>query len=194
MLQRRKTAFAAVTLLTLGATLTGCGFHYPTDKVNQISAGANDRTSDVDALGIRIVSGSEGTGRLIGALANNTTDAASLDTVTAPSGDVTAAFDAIEVAPRGGVNLATDDGPMIQLTGAPLLPGKVVDLELSFSTGESVVLAVPVVKPCFQYADIALDGGTTDKGDAAAEDVADTAEATGAYLCADEIPAPGEAH
>ena len=185
MLHRRKTAIAAVTLATLGATMTGCGFHYPTDRVNQISAGANDRSADVDALGIRIVSGSEGTGRLIGALANNTSDAATLDSV---AGDgLTAEFDAVEVDGRGGVSLSSADGPMIAVSGESLLPGKVVDLAMTFSTGESITLAVPVVKPCYEYAEITLPAA-----DAAAP--ATEAEATGPYLCSDQIPTPGEAH
>ena len=44
MLHRRSTATALVAvLLPLAAALTSCGFDYPTDRVNTIAAGANNR-------------------------------------------------------------------------------------------------------------------------------------------------------
>ncbi|TIC88442.1 hypothetical protein E8D34_05860 [Nocardioides sp. GY 10113] len=217
MLHRRPTAIAALLLAALPATLSACGFDYPTDRVNQIAAGANDREASVDALGIRILSDAEGSGRLIGALANNdNTTAASLDSVTDPSGQVTAgSFAPIEVGGGAGVNLADEETTPIPLTG-DLAAGDVVTLELGFSTGEAVTLNVPVVKPCFQYAELAgeaapeaeaEEGAHSEETDAAHGDETATEEEAAAeeasegitalegsaiYDCADEAPAPEE--
>ena len=43
MLHRRSTIPALLLALPLAGALTSCGFDYPTDRVNQIAAGANDR-------------------------------------------------------------------------------------------------------------------------------------------------------
>ncbi|MEQ6903161.1 hypothetical protein [Nocardioides sp. YIM 152588] len=199
MLHRRPTAIAAL-LLALPASLSACGFDYPTDRVNDIAAGATDRDATVDALGIRVLSDAEGSGRLIGALANNDVETASLDSVTDPSGAVTAGdFEPVEVDGRRGVNLADSETTPIPLTG-DFIAGDVVTLELGFSTGEAVELRVPVVKPCFQYADIEVapagseetDAEETDAEDAEHGDETEHAEeteavsGTAAYECEQE--------
>ena len=47
MLHRRSTATALVAvLLPLAAALTSCGFDYPTDRVNTIAAGTNNREAE----------------------------------------------------------------------------------------------------------------------------------------------------
>lgn len=144
----RPTAIAG--LLVAAATLSSCGFHYPTDRVNTVSAGVNNRDASVDALGIRVLASAKGKGRLIGSLANNTREDATLDSISSPDGSVEAEFKPVKVPGRSGVNLAEENIPV---TG-DFTAGEFVDIALEFSTGETVSLEAPVVKPCYQYSEI----------------------------------------
>ncbi len=164
MLHRRSTAFTALILaVPAAATLTSCGFDYPTDRVNTIAAGANNRDATVDALGIRVVATADGTGRLIGSLANNTDDDAALTTVAGDAGSVTAELEPVTVEGNSEVNLAED--VTIPVTG-DFTAGDVISLALTFDTDESVALEVPVVKACGQYADIEVPAGAEAGGSA----------------------------
>ena len=107
MHHRRSTIPALLLALPVGAALTSCGFDYPTDQVNTIAAGTNDREGTVDVLGARIVATADGTGRLIGALANNDDQTASLTAVSGADGSVTADLEPVEVPPGGSVNPCT---------------------------------------------------------------------------------------
>lgn len=208
----RPTAIAGLLLALVPAamTLSSCGFDYPTDRVNTIAAGENNRDHSVDALGIRVLATATGEGRLIGALSNNLREEAALESVTAPDGDATAEFKPVQVPGRTLVNLSTD--AVIPLTGT-FTAGDVVTLELAFSTGEVASLNVPVVKPCFQYTQIPTEAAEDESAaheegeaaDPAAEEEhaeegehADEAHAeeTGdaRFSCADDAPAPEGAH
>ncbi len=212
----RPTAIAGLllALVPAAATLSSCGFDYPTDRVNTIAAGANNRDHSVDALGIRVLATAKGEGRLIGALSNNYDDDASLESVSSPDGTARAAdFKAIEVAGRGTVNLAEVDP--IDLTG-DFTAGDVISLDLTFSTGETASLDVPVVKNCFQYTQVptpeaaqseaAESEGTESEGtegeaaEAGAEEEAHAGESheeeggDATFNCADVAPAPEGAH
>lgn len=210
----RPTAIAGLllALVPAAATLSSCGFDYPTDRVNTIAAGANNRDHSVDALGIRVLATAKGEGFLIGALANNADDDASLETVTSPDGVAEAAsFEPVEVAGRGTVNLVNVDP--IDLTG-DFTAGDVIALDLTFSTGETASLDVPVVKNCFQYTQVPTpeaEGAAADdaEGEAAGEAAGEEAHAEGeahadeghaeeggdaTFNCADQAPAPEGAH
>lgn len=189
MLHRRSTATLVAVLLPLAAALTSCGFDYPTDRVNTIAAGTNNREATVDVLGARVVAYADGEGRLIGTLVYNDNDADEPATLDSVSGEgVTVEPPAVEVAPNGHVNLAGDDAEAIPVQGE-FSAGDVLLLTYSFSTNESVTFEVPVVKPCGQYADIAAPGA--DAGEAAeeageegeTEEEAHDEEADATYLC-----------
>ncbi|MCX6399553.1 MAG: hypothetical protein NTX33_06465 [Propionibacteriales bacterium] len=189
----RPTAIAGLLLALVPAamTLSSCGFDYPTDRVNTIAAGENNRDHSVDALGIRVLATATGKGRLIGALSNNLKDDAALDAVTAPDGEATATFEPVQVPARESVNLAAD--VVIPLTGS-FTAGDVITLELAFSTGEVASLNVPVVKPCFQYTQIpaeAADAAADEEhaGEAHAEETGDAR-----FNCADDAPEPEGEH
>ncbi len=192
MLHRRSTATALVAvLLPVAAALASCGFDYPTDRVNTIGSGVNDRDGVVDVLGARLVAYSDGQARLIGTLVYNDNDAdqpAVLESIEGAEGaDATVAdLPKIEVPPAKHVNLAGDDTPEIAVTG-DFTAGDVVPLTYSFSTSESVTLDVPVVKPCRQYADITspeFAPEAAEESDAPVESAAPEDEATDdTYLC-----------
>ncbi|KRA38512.1 hypothetical protein ASD81_07775 [Nocardioides sp. Root614] len=208
----RPTAIAGLLLALVPAamTLSSCGFDYPTDRINTIAAGENNREASVDALGIRLLATATGEGRLIGSLSNNLDEDADLDTVTSPEGKATAKFKAVEVPGRGAVNLAAD--VVIPVTG-DFTAGDVITLELGFSTGETVSLNVPVVKNCYQYTQIPTEAAESDSEESEpAEDEAGDGEAADAaaeeehadgeheeggdarFNCSDEAPAPEGAH
>lgn len=149
--RRVKTPVVALVLLLAGA-LSACGFNPPTDRINTVAAGVNDRSAKVDALGIRVLSTTPGEGRLIGALANNTSDEAALVDV---AGDVISpqGFEPVPVPGADSVNLAAADVTAVQLTG-DFVAGDVIPLDLTFDTDETVTLHVPVVKYCGQYTQV----------------------------------------
>lgn len=212
MLHRRSTIPALLLALPLGAALTSCGFDYPTDQVNQIAAGANEREASVDVLGARILATADGTGRLIGSLANNNDEPASLVAVSSDEGTVTTDFRPIELGPGDGVNLA--DKPVVHASGE-FAAGEVVSLTYEFDTGEVVTLNVPVVKHCHQYADVEVpeaESSPTDEASATATDetseahseeshaeeahaeetVAEDTHGAANYICDHETPDAGE--
>jgi copper(I)-binding protein len=196
----RPTAIAGLLLLIPAAgALSSCGFHYPTDRVNTISAGVNDRGGDMDALGIRVLASAKGQGRLIGALSNSTTDTASLDSISSSASIQADKFKPVEVAGRGTVNLADDSD--VQLTG-DFTAGDVIPLELSFSTGQTISLRVPVVKDCYQYTAVPTptpQGGKSKSSEspsastdgAAAEAGGSETGGDATFNCSDQAPTPG---
>ncbi len=189
MLHRRSTATALVAvLLPLAAALTSCGFDYPTDRVNTIAAGTNNREAEVDVLGARVLAYSDGKGRLIGTLVYNDQDATEPALLEQVGGEgLTIGGGAqlgLEVPPNAHVNLAAEDAVAIPVEG-DFAAGDVLELSYSFSTDEVVTFEVPVVKPCGQYADILAPDA--DAGAAAEEageeggEVDEDEDAT--YLC-----------
>ncbi|GAB2974839.1 hypothetical protein [Nocardioides montaniterrae] len=154
MLHRRSSAIAAPVLgVLLAASMSACGFHYPTDRVNTISAGVNNRDASVDALGIRVLASAPDQGRLIGALSNQENSDASLSAVSG-DGLKVAAFKPVQVAPMAGINLATDVSDPIEVSGT-FMPGTTLtNVQLTFTRGgktETIEMDVPVVKPCHFY-------------------------------------------
>jgi len=196
MLHRRPTATLVAVLLPLGAALTSCGFDYPTDRVNTIAAGVNNRDADVDVLGARVLAASDGHGRLIGTFVYNDIDAdtpASLTSVEGEAAPVGGQLPQIEVGPNESLNLASDAAEPILLEGE-FAAGDFVSLTYAFSTNEVVTLEVPVVKACGQYADIEIpeaegeEPAAPEETDAEAHDE----EADGTYLCEHATEAPEE--
>lgn len=203
-----RTSALLLALVPAAATLTSCGFDYPTDQVNTIGAGVNNRDNSVDALGIRVLATAKGEGRLIGALSNNLEERATLDSIESPEGQIEVAdFEPVAVEGGSGVNL-TAESPIL-LTG-DFTAGQVVPLDLTFSTGETASLDVPVVKACFQYTEIpspsaaesteSPEGQEGEAADEAAEETGheeagheeagheEGGDAT--FNCADEAPSP----
>jgi hypothetical protein len=200
MLHRRSTAISLVAvLLPLAAALTSCGFDYPTDRVNTIAAGVNDRDGEMKVLGARVVAYADGQGRLIGALVysdNNATKPASLTSVTGDGVQVTVPH-GIDVQPTENLNLASDTAEPVKVEG-DFSAGDVLELHYTFSDGEGATLDVPVVKPCRQYAEITEPdfGGASassspsmsPSASAATEPSDGSTEADDTYLCDHPTP------
>ena len=148
----RRTLALGLAGLAATAALTACGFNYPTDRVNDITAGANYRDGTVDILNAAIVSKEADSGTFVATFVNNDdTDAVTLQSI---SGDNTAVGQVdlsqpLTVPPNGLVNLANTQG--IPVNGTFAL-GQFVTLTFQFDDGSTVPLAVPVVLDDGQWA------------------------------------------
>jgi hypothetical protein len=148
---RRALALGAAGLVA-AATLTACGFDYPTDRISNLTAGANYREGTVDILNAAVVSKQANSGTLIATFVNGSpTQTVSLQSVT---GDNTAISNAqahsITLQPNTLHNLATEGGGF-PVSGTFSL-GQFVDLTFQWDNGESVTLSVPVVLDDGQWA------------------------------------------
>lgn len=148
----RRTLALGLAGLTATAALTGCGFNYPTDKINDVTSGANDRDGTVNILNAVIVSKEANSGTFIATFVNNNpTDAIALQSV---SGDNTAVgqvnlSEPLSVPPNGMVSLASTGG--LPLDGTFAL-GQFVTLSFQFDDGTTTSLDVPVVLDDGQWA------------------------------------------
>ena len=153
MQPRRSLRLMAGALVLAVPLLGSCGFDKATDRVYTPAAGVDNRDGDVDVLSAVIVSAQPGSGTFIASLSNN--DATQEFTLTSVKGsgdwsDLTLAPAdlSIKIPGRGFVNLADEDP--ITVTG-DLTPGQVADVSLSFDSGDSVAMSVPVVYACNYY-------------------------------------------
>lgn len=146
-LRRPLALTAGALVLSLGG-LTSCGFDLATDRPFTPGEGTNDRTGQVDVLSALVVAAQPNEGTFVVTLANNSsTETVSLQGLVGESLEV-GDFEAVEVAPRGAVNLATDGG--ITVSG-DFDAGQVLPLTLTYDNGDSTTLNVPVVTACGPY-------------------------------------------
>jgi hypothetical protein len=148
----RRTLALGLTGLAATAALTACGFNYPTDRVNDITAGVNYRDGTVDILNAVVVSKEANSGTFIATFSNN--DLTDPVTLQSMSGDNTAIGQVtlsqpLTIPANGLVSLATVGG--IPVNGTFAL-GQFVTLNFTFSDGSTVALDVPVVIDDGQWA------------------------------------------
>ena len=140
----RRTLATASAGLALIAALGACGFDYPTDKVNNVTAGTNYRSGTVDVLNAAIVSKTDNLGTFVATFVN--TSLTTPITVNSMAGDGTAVgavtMDPFPISPNGLVNLADGGGISVQGT---FTKGQFVTLTIDFDNGETATLQVPVV-------------------------------------------------
>ena len=157
---RVRAALATVLVVPLAAS---CGFNLQTDQVYTPADGENSRAGEVDALNMLIVSETPGSGRLIGALVNNSSTEE--DTLTGVVGaeedeqlQFTSAGGETAIPPGELLQLADDEAAAIEVTGdeTALQAGSFVRLTLTFQNAEPVTLNVPVLAPGEVYADVDL--------------------------------------
>jgi hypothetical protein len=154
-MQTRRSLRLAVGALVLALPLlASCGFDKATDKVYTPAAGINNRDGDVDVLGAVIVAAQPDSGTFIASLSNNRADRDVQLTGIAGAGDwadlkVSPSDLSIDVVARGFVNLV-DEEP-ITITG-DFDAGQVAELTLTFDSGDTVTMDVPIVYACNTYA------------------------------------------
>lgn len=158
---RQKILAAAAAFVALPA-LSACGvsFGAQTDQVYTPADGENDRQGQVDVLNALIVSGTDGSGRLIAGLANN--DPAEDNELVAVQGAgenqaVTVTIDGTAEIPAGEMIQLADE-PMVSVEGDPesIAPGRFVRLTFQLDSGESATLNVPVLAHDGYYSDVEL--------------------------------------
>jgi hypothetical protein len=148
MQPRRSLRLVAGALVLALPLLSSCGFGKATEKVYTPGVGTNDRNGDVDVLAAVVVAAQPNEGTFVVSLANNLSkDEAALSGVSGPNLEF-GEFEPIEIDPRGLVNLAQDGG--ITVTG-DFDAGDVLPLTLTFASGDTATLNVPVVTACDEY-------------------------------------------
>lgn len=138
--------------LAATAVLTACGFDYPTDRINNLTAGVDYRQGSVDILNAVVVAKEANSGTFVASFVNNSqTDTVTLQSM---SGDNTAIGQVtldkpVSIKPNGAVNLATEGG--IPVNGTFAL-GQFVTLSFTFDNGDTASIEVPVVSNDGQWA------------------------------------------
>jgi hypothetical protein len=148
---RRRLAALAMVLLVPG--LAACGFNEQTDQVYQPAVGVNNRSGVVDVLGAVVVSGSDGSGTFSASLVNkDQTDAATLASVTGPTGVQIQLTQLAKVEPDSLSNLA--DIGAVSVSGDDVKAGNFIRMTLQFDTGQETTLNVPVVDRAQEFSQV----------------------------------------
>ena len=157
---RRSLALGAAGLAVV-ATLGACGLDYPTDKINNLTAGVQYRDGTVDILNAVVVAKQADSGTFIATFVNGS-PSKTISMQTA-SGDNTSISNVdatpFTLQPNTMVNLAAGKG--IPVSGTFAL-GQFVTITFQFDDGESANLDVPVVADDGQWAglDTSTPGAT----------------------------------
>jgi hypothetical protein len=149
--RRLTTAAVALTLPVLTAGVSGCGFDAPTDQRYNPAVGVNAQDGDVDALNVLIVSGTPGSGTLVGTFANNNQDEGDALSGVTGQGVQVEVGDQVDI-PAGGL-LTVDDGSAT-VTGDRVESGNFVRLTFTFENAGAVTLSAPVVPQSGPYEDV----------------------------------------
>jgi hypothetical protein len=158
---RRILALGVAGLAAI-TVLSACGFSYPTDRINNLTAGVDYRQGTVDILNSVVVAKQANSGTFIASFVNNNqTDTVTLQSM---SGDNTAVGQVnlpqtIAIPPNGAVNLAATGG--IPVNGTFAL-GQFVTLTFQWDNGDTSTVDVPVVSDDGQWAglDISTPSGS----------------------------------
>ena len=153
MQSRRSLRLVAGALVLAVPLLGSCGFDKATDRVYTPAAGTNDRDGDVDVLAAVIVAAQPDSGTFIASLSNNLSDKDFTLTGVVGAGDsVSLTIEpselSIEIPARGFVNLADEDP--ITVSG-DFDAGQFEQLTLTFDSGDTVTMRVPIVYACNYY-------------------------------------------
>jgi len=147
---RRATALGAAGLAATAA-LSACGFNYPTDKINNLTAGVDDWDGTVTVLNAVVVAAQPDYGTFVATLVNgSSTESVALQSVSGDNTTIsTADATPFTMAPGSMENLATGQGIPVYGT---FQPGQFVNISLQFDNGETASLSVPVVDDSGQWA------------------------------------------
>jgi hypothetical protein len=153
MQTRRSLRLVAGALVLALPLLGSCGFGKATDKVYTPAAGTNDRDGDVDVLSAVIVAAQPSSGTFVASLSNNSPTKDAELTGVAGAGEwsdlgVDPSDLSIDVPARGFVNLVNENP--ISVTGE-FDAGQLAELTLTFDSGDTVTMKVPIVFACDTY-------------------------------------------
>jgi hypothetical protein len=153
MQPRRSLRLVAGALVLALPLLGSCGFSKATDRVYTPGAGTNNRDGVVKVLTAVIVAAQPDSGTFIASLSNSSTDTDYQLSSVAGFGDwsdltVEPSELSIDIPARGFVNLVDEDP--ITVSG-DFEAGRVAELTLSFDSGDTVTMRVPVVYACNAY-------------------------------------------
>jgi hypothetical protein len=181
MQPRRSLRLVAGALVLALPLLGSCGFDKATDKVYTPGAGTNDRAGDVDILSAVIVSAQPDSGTFIASLSNNEADEDYTLTGVSGAGDwsdltIDPSDLSIDIPARGFVNLADEDP--ITVSG-DFTPGQVAELTLTFDSGDSETMDVPIVYACNYYEGLDQSASGATESPSATESASPTAGSTG---------------
>lgn len=155
MQTRRSLRLAAGALVLALPLLGSCGFGKATDRPYTQAAGINNQDSerDVDVLSAVIVAAQPGSGTFVASLSNKSSTEEAALTGVAGSGEwsdlaVEPADLSIDIPARGLVNLVNEDP--ITVSGE-FDAGQVAELTLTFESGDTTTMDVPIVFACNTY-------------------------------------------
>jgi hypothetical protein len=140
---RRSLALGAAGLAATIA-LSSCGFNYPTDRINNLTAGVDYRDGTVDILNAVVVAKAANSGTFVATFVNGSPSkpvslqSASGDNTTISNVSATP----FTMQPGTLRNLAATSG--IPVSGTFAL-GQFVNISFQFDDGETANLSVPVV-------------------------------------------------
>ena len=173
---RRSLALTAGALVLAVPTLTSCGFDYATNRPYTPGEGVNSVDGEnVKVLNAVVVAGQPDSGTFVASLASSSDETMSFEGISGAGGATVEPddFTAIEIPPRGLVNLAEEGGPALSGT---FEAGDFLPLTLSFDNGDTLTVTVPVVPACEEYEDL-------DESSPSA-----SASPSGAYACGEDEP------
>jgi hypothetical protein len=147
-----------VAPLVAGCSFGTSNFDAQTNQFYTPAEGVNDRSSGVDVLNALVVADEAGRGRFIAGLVNNSdlTDDA-LDEVqgSGESADVEGTLATpIDVVRDGFVQLADEGVEPVVLEGDSIVPGRFIELTITFQEADAVTVKLPVVTAEDDFADV----------------------------------------
>ena len=159
-----KRPLLAAVALGVAPVLASCSFgtsnfDAQTNQFYTPAEGVNERSGGVDVLNALIVADEAGRGRFIAGLVNNsdTTD----DALTQVQGsgeyaEVQGSLETpIDVVTDGFVQLATED-EAVMLEGEQVVPGRFIEITMTFTEADAVTVKVPVVTADDDYEDVEI--------------------------------------
>lgn len=153
-MQTRRSPRLVAGFLVLALPLLGsCGFGKATDRPYTQAAGINSKGGDADVLSAVIVAAQPNSGTFVASLSNNSPTNDVALTGVAGAGEwsdlaVEPPDLSIDLTARGFVNLVNEDP--ITVTG-DFEAGQVAELALTFDSGDTVTMDVPIVFACNTY-------------------------------------------
>ena len=170
MQPRRSLALTVGALLLAVPGLVSCGFQSATNRPYTPAEGVNSIDRDVKVLNAVVVAAQPDSGTFVASISNGTEEPVTFEGIGGASGNTVepGEFTPVEIAAGGMVNLATEGGPT--LTGT-FEAGDFLPLTLSFGTGDTVTMSVPVVPACEEFADADVSSPSA------------AASPSGAYAC-----------